>query len=108
MDAASASAVEEGEAHFAVCLASAEVQTPAESPVVSPVGDTSRPICNFVSHALKILTPGLEDTNKPISVFCKHELKDFYTLPREAQKRFADAVAKEFPRGKNYVVSYLI
>ena len=94
--AASASASEEEEVHFADCLASAELQIP----VVFSIDDVSRPICNFVSHALRILTPGLENTITPITVLCKRGLKDLYTLPREAQERFANAVWNEFPRGE--------
>ena len=94
--AASASASEEEEVHFADCLASAELQIP----VVFSVDDVSRPICNFVSHALRILTPGLKNTITPITVLCKREMKDLYTLPREAQECFANAVGNEFPRGQ--------
>ena len=94
--AASSSASEEEEVHFADCLASVELQIP----VVFSVDDVSRPICNFVSHALRILTPGLENTITPITVLCKRGLKDLYTLPREAQERFANVVGNEFPRGE--------
>ena len=94
--APSASAAEEEKVHFAVCAASAETQTP----VVLSVGDASRPFCNFVSHALRILTPGLESNTTPITVLCKRGLKDLCTLPREAQQRFVTAVGKEFPRGE--------
>ena len=92
----SASATEEEKVHFAVCAASAETQTP----VVFSVGVASRQISNFVSHALRILTPDLESNITSITVLCKRGLKDLCTLPREAQQRFVTAVGKEFPRGE--------
>ena len=85
---------------FAASSASADRGLYASFLVESPVDEVGRDIWNYMLYTLKILAPGLEDQIKKITVQCDDKLRDFLTLPPDAQREFAVKIFEECPVGK--------
>ena len=71
---------------------------------VEPVSvQRGRPIFNYLTHAMRVLSPEVEHEVKSIAVMTKKGLKDFKTMAEQDQTTFTKAVATEFPYGKRLV-----